>query len=567
MIAPTTHTSLSGSRLASSSATQAGKTPETAVTDKAGIAASAGNASTTSSVSSWARQLGEAAARAEIRDSSLSRKELGEKAATQLSQITGSQYFQQQAQHNAQVLATDDPELLARAQQATRFVNGADTNPFKGLSADQLALIAYDEGETFTVNERRAAWLESDSQRQAWQQQAAATGLMEHNLTGKMTGFHTETLIHYNLQPAIEQARYPENYADRLQAQISENYPAQREAAHPGKDSVDSAANTVEQLFASTPHANDMEEHVIAAANAQAAAAAQAAEEPAYINPKSTPAYKLMVDRLFGGKEPPVGNKAEGMSGSNIGRRPHEFLSSSDRVLLSEIYAYAQAEGADLKYVDDLAYQLGDYRQHNDGQLSLSFNNGHSYDAEGRQLTVSFNEKDTATASRILNGSARYTTEIDHGFLRHLLDPGFGAPTNFSNLEFLEQVVNKFSAENIEQESSLADKFGTYKPMVGLIGDNVVFTANENVRLKPSEPDIVKVNGVYTLTEKGRAAGITMDEVHGRTSKVSSASIRQEMNQYILDAFFNKKDSTKTHASLIDLLNQRETNFKTKRSN
>lgn len=447
-------------------------------------------------------------------------------------------------------------------------MNGSGTNPFKGLSADQLALIAYDDGDTFTVNERRAAWLESDNQRQAWQQQAAATGLMEHNLTGKMTGFHTEALIHYNLQPAIEQARYPENYADRLQAQISENYPVQREAANQGNDTVNSVANTVEQLFASTPHANDMEEHAISAAKAQAAAAAaQAAEESAYINPRSTSAYKLMVDRLFGGKEPAVGNRAEGMSGSNIGRRPHEFLSSSDRVLLSEIYAYAQAEGADLKYVDDLAYQLGDYRQHNDGQLSLSFNNGHSYDAEGRQLTVSFNEKDTATASRILNGSARYTTEIDHGFLRHLLDPGFGAPTNFSNLEFLEQVVNKFSAENIEQESSLADKFGTYKPMVGLIGDNVVFTANENVRLKPSEPDIVKVNGVYTLTEKGRAAGITMDEVHGRTSKVSSASIRQEMNQYILDAFFNKKDSTKTHASLIDLLNQRETNFKTKRSN
>lgn len=567
MIAPTTYASLAGSRLASSPATQAGKTPEAAATDKAGTAASAGGASTTSSVSSWGRQLGEAAARAEIRDSSLSRKELGEKAATQLSQITGSQYFRQQAQHNTQVPATDDPELLARAQQASSFVNGSGTNPFKGLSADQLALIAYDDGDTFTVNERRAAWLESDNQRQAWQQQAAATGLMEHNLTGKMTGFHTEALIHYNLQPAIEQARYPDNYADRLQAQISENYPAQHDAANQGKDSVDSAANTVEQLFASTPHANDLEEHVIAAANAQAAAAAQAAEEPAYINPKSTPAYKLMVDRLFGGKEPPVGNKAEGMSGSNIGRRPHEFLSSSDRVLLSEIYAYAQAEGADLKYVDDLAYQLGDYRQHNDGQLSLSFNNGHSYDAEGRQLTVSFNEKDTATASRILNGSARYTTEIDHGFLRHLLDPGFGALTNISNLEFLEQVVNKFSAENIEQESSLSDKFGTYKPMVGLIGDNVVFTANENVRLKPSEPDIVKVNGMYTLTEKGRAAGITMDEVHGRTSKVSSASIRQEMNQYILDAFFNKKDSTKTHTSLIDLLNQQEVKFKTKVSN
>ncbi len=44
----------------------------------------------------------------------------------------------------------------------------------------------------------------------------------------------------------------------------------------------------------------------------------------------------------------------------------------------------------------------------------------------------------------------------------------------------------------------------------------------------------------------------------GRSSKASSVSISQEMNRYIPDAFFNKKDSTKTHTSLIDLLNQQE---------
>ncbi len=560
MIGPTTYTSLAGSRLASSSTIQAGKTPEASATDKAGTAASTSNAGATSSVSSWARQLGEAAARAEIRDSSLSRKELGEKAAAQLSQITGSQYFQQQAQHNAQVPATDDPELLARAQQATSFVNGSGTNPFKGLSADQLALIAYDDGDTFTVNERRAAWLESDSQRQGWQQQAVAMGMLEHNLTDKMNDFHTEALIHYNLQPAIEQARYPENYANRLQAQIS----ADDHPQHQGKEAVNSAAKTVEQLFAATPHANDIEKQVTTV-SVQAVAATQAAEELAYTNPRSTPAYKLMVDRLFGGKEPPVGNGAEGMSGSNIGRSSYNFLTYPDRILLSDVYAYAQTEGADLAYVDRLAAKLGDYRQHNNGQLSSSFNNGHSYDAEGRQLTVSFNEKDTATASRILNGSAINSTAFDRGFLNHILDPGYGAIGHFTNFEFLEHMVNKFSNEGIEV-APIDNKFATFKP-VGVIKDHIVLTANENVRLKPSEPDIVKVNGVYTLTEKGRAAGITMDEVHGRTSKVSSASVSREMNRYILDAFFNKKDSTKTHTSLIDLLNQQEVNFKTKRNN
>lgn len=52
---------------------------------------------------------------------------------------------------------TDDLELLARAKQATSLVNGSGSNPFKGMSRDQLALIAYDDSGTFTVNEQRAA--------------------------------------------------------------------------------------------------------------------------------------------------------------------------------------------------------------------------------------------------------------------------------------------------------------------------------------------------------------------------------------------------------------------------
>lgn len=553
MIGPTTYASLSGSRLADGSVTRTEKAQETSAAGKAGTAVLSGRAGAANHLSSWARQLGEASARAEIRDSSLSRKELAEKATAQLSQITGSQYFKLQAQHNAEVPATDDPELLARAEQATRFVNGSGSNPFQGLSADQLALIAYDDGNIFTVNERRAAWLESDSQRQAWQQQTMATGMMEHNLTGKMTDFHTEALIHYNLQPAIEQARYPENYVNRLQAQISAENP---EMINQGRDdAVSGAAQTVEQLFASTPHANDMEEHIIAEANAQAAAAAaQAAEAPAYVNPKSTPAYQLMVSRLFGGREPPVGNGAEGMSSRNIGRSSYEFLTYADREFLADVYAYAQAEGADLNYVDSLAIKLGDYRQHNNGRIGASFNSGHSYDGEGRQLMVSFNEKDTEIANRILTSSAIHSTSFDTGFLRHMLDPGYGALTHFSNFEFLEHMVNKFSAEDVEQEP-LANKFSNYKP-VGNITEHIVFIANEDVRLEPFEPDIFKVDGVYMLTEKGRAAGITMDEVHGRTPRQSKASLNQEMNRYILEAFFGKNDEPQKPSSLMELLKQ-----------
>ncbi|MFP3449799.1 hypothetical protein SB765_33250, partial [Pseudomonas sp. SIMBA_067] len=45
--------------------------------------------------------------------------------------------------------------------------NGVDSNPFKGLVREQLSLIAHDEGGSFTINERRAAWEELQSTQRA----------------------------------------------------------------------------------------------------------------------------------------------------------------------------------------------------------------------------------------------------------------------------------------------------------------------------------------------------------------------------------------------------------------
>lgn len=144
--------------------------------------------------------------------------------------------------------------------------------------------------------------------------------------------------------------------------------------------------------------------------------------------------------------------------------------------------------------MDRLAEELGDYRQHDNGRLSSNFNNGTHYDVQGRQLTVSFNEQDAATAERILNGTAISSTRLDQGFLRHILDPGYGALSNTSDLGFLEQMVTKFSSEGSAQ-SSLDSRFATYTPVIS-IKDNIVLSASEDVKLKPFEPDITNVNGV-----------------------------------------------------------------------
>lgn len=177
---------------------------------------------TISSVSALARQLSDAAKRAEARDAALSHKELGEKAESLLSEITGTKYHQRQDAHHAEIPDTNDEQLLARARQATGYLKGTDSNPFKGLSRDQLALITYDEGGDFTVDERRAAWSQRCQQEQLWRQNVIQAGTAESEATGKETHFYEELLEHYNGLPAIERAQYPISYAMELQMQIDQ---------------------------------------------------------------------------------------------------------------------------------------------------------------------------------------------------------------------------------------------------------------------------------------------------------------------------------------------------------
>ncbi|MER2099177.1 MAG: hypothetical protein ABS977_19895, partial [Pseudomonas qingdaonensis] len=81
----------------------------------------------TSSVSNLARQLAASATRASERDTGLSHSALGALARSLLDKITGAAYSANKAAHDKEVPATDDPELLARAEQATAFVNATLT--------------------------------------------------------------------------------------------------------------------------------------------------------------------------------------------------------------------------------------------------------------------------------------------------------------------------------------------------------------------------------------------------------------------------------------------------------
>lgn len=555
MVNITTYTSLSNSPLASSPANATSQSSVLSTEDKTDAATSTGSTGTISTVSSEARQLSEAATRAESRDSGLRHTDLGQKASDLLDQITGDRYFASKAQHDAETSDADTPELLIRAKQATDFVNGSASNPFKGISRDKLTLIAYDNSGSFTINERRAAWEEASNQEEGWRKNVVGKAVDEYNSTGKLTNFSTEVLVHYEGLPAIEKARYPEGYASKLQEMIDLDF---NNLTHQAEGKGSSLTSLLEQLVAAGAHAHEDTSSTFSSTAVQSTATIQSTS-PISTASSATPASgggrDLMVSRLFGGKEPAVGNGAQGMSTSNIGRSAYEFLTRDDRALLSEMYAYAQEEGADLTYVDNLADELGDYRKHDNGRLSSNFNNGTNYDIEGHQLTVSFSDKDAATASRILSGSAINSTRLDQGFVHYILNPGYGALSNTSSLGFLEQMVTKLSSEGATQ-SSIGRQFATYAPVTS-IKDNIVLSASMNVKLKPFQPDITNVNGVWTITEKGMAAGITLDEVIGTSQRPISALIGQEQNRYILDALVGNGDQSTTRPNWLSSLFKR----------
>jgi len=119
-----------------------------------------------------------------------------------------------------QVPAPNDAPSAQSAAAATAYVDGKARNPFAGLSREQLATIAQDESGTFTVNERRAAFMQAYREEEAWRSQVLAEGMREYNTTGKTTNFFKSVLAHFNDLPKLEQVLYPENYATDLEGKI-----------------------------------------------------------------------------------------------------------------------------------------------------------------------------------------------------------------------------------------------------------------------------------------------------------------------------------------------------------
>ncbi|MFV3405528.1 hypothetical protein ACNFIC_16515 [Pseudomonas sp. NY15463] len=172
-------------------------------------------------LSALSQQLSAAAQRAAERDQNLTRDELSALAKKILDQISGGSYMFNKLSYDSYLPNTDDPELLARAQQAADFANGKATNPFAGLTREQLSVITYDESGDFTVNERRAAYLEMSAQHGEWTRYITQKMEVERQSTGRTDQGTQEIIDYYKSLPAIDEAQVLGNYETNLRLQLS----------------------------------------------------------------------------------------------------------------------------------------------------------------------------------------------------------------------------------------------------------------------------------------------------------------------------------------------------------
>lgn len=200
-----------------------------------------GNADT-AKLSSLAQLLSDAATRAAARDASTDRQSLAAIASRTADALYGPDFDNAKPARDAQVPDSQDPQRLQQARQATEFLNEKGANPFKGLSLEQLTLIAYDEGDSFTVNERRAALMAAGQEREAWEKAVVKQLMDEYNRSGHFSPDTLRGILdYYKDLPAILEAGIVGDYESNLNKQIKT---AEREEAQ-SKDQLQSLLDLV----------------------------------------------------------------------------------------------------------------------------------------------------------------------------------------------------------------------------------------------------------------------------------------------------------------------------------
>lgn len=231
-----------------------------------------------------------------------------------------------------------------------------------------------------------------------------------------------------------------------------------------------------------------------------------------------------MKQRLFQGsdhtyKQPLKTTNLQSSTPTNV-----SFLTRSDRSFLGQVYEYAQEQGADLGFADELGRGLADYRANE--KVVTPLGRGKTLDREGHRVSFSFTDKDAAIAKRVLASDAMKTTQLDHGFIRKAMDKDYGAKRDH-NFEFMEKVVNKFSAKG--DDSPLGVMFAKHS---NIEKNYIQHTSKEKYKFKP---------GVDQLVEKTKGKGKGKAAIVRDPSSATPATLKDILRQIIFNAIGSSK--------------------------
>lgn len=171
-------------------------------------------------ITTLASQLSAAALRAKATYENSTKEQLRAMSNNVSRLLGGQEYVDNKFKHNAEVPDTEDPALLARARQATFYLNDLGKNPFAGMPRDQLELIIYDDSGSFTINERKAARRESADQEYAWRKMVVDDYFFNKNRPGKAAEFYQKILDHHRGLPVVARSQAPDGYEAKLEEWI-----------------------------------------------------------------------------------------------------------------------------------------------------------------------------------------------------------------------------------------------------------------------------------------------------------------------------------------------------------
>lgn len=197
----------------------------------------------------------------------------------------------------------------------------------------------------------------------------------------------------------------------------------------------------------------------------------------------------LMLSRLFNqnneNTETPVETNTTDSAITGSKSIVH-WLTNEDRTTLEKAYEYADSNGIDLRYVDDLASDMAMYR------YTKSVTRGDIYDLEGHKVTFDFTDADRNVADRIRNSAAANETRIDRGFLEWVLDSS--KPNHAVKFEFLELMVHELPANEAKSNTYSGEDFKSY---IGGPNEIVTRVSTEvNTYYTSFKPEYVSINGV-----------------------------------------------------------------------